>query len=287
MKMLDQQLQQSVNVLDQRVKYQRDALSVQAEQQRKQLLMQLEQNIKAQEMALTQQYSEHLMSLQLQNSSQKAALEQQAMQLSITYEQRKAEEDLYRQQYEMHKQQLQAAEKMQEEHQRILEPIAAVGNAMEAITDGAANVAGVTGSTAQAIEAASSEGILSAGYTSAAAAASGFSQVVGTSSIIPSASASYLPLTQSAPITSVTQLAPQTALPVSAAPASYLSGVTQPAYPYSTRSFSPLPVREPVAYGDLPPNFSYKSYGDLPPTQATAASLSPSQYYHSLPPVIR
>eukprot|EP00930_Biecheleria_cincta_P097825 TRINITY_DN89513_c0_g1_i1.p1 TRINITY_DN89513_c0_g1~~TRINITY_DN89513_c0_g1_i1.p1 ORF type:complete len:336 (-),score=76.62 TRINITY_DN89513_c0_g1_i1:165-1172(-) len=122
MKMLEQQLQQSISVLDQRVKYQRDALQIQHEQQKKQLLMQLDQNIKAQDMALTQQYSEQLMSLQLQNTSHKAALEQQAMQLSMDYEQRKAEEDLYRAQYEMQKQHEQAAEMLREEHQRVLSP---------------------------------------------------------------------------------------------------------------------------------------------------------------------
>lgn len=145
MNMLEQQLQQSVSVLDQRVKYQRDALQIQHEQQKKQLLMQLDQNIKAQDMALTQQYSEQLMSLQLQNTSQKAALEQQAMQLAMDYEQRKAEEDLYRTHYEMQRQHEQAAEKLREEHQRVLSP----DNRLEDETSGG-------------------EAILSAGYTPAA-----------------------------------------------------------------------------------------------------------------------
>merc|ERR1712048_829153 len=48
-----------------------------------------------------QQYNEQLMALQMQAGTQRAALEQQAMQISMEYEQRKAEEHMYRQQYEI------------------------------------------------------------------------------------------------------------------------------------------------------------------------------------------
>lgn len=121
-KMLDDQLKKGINVLDQQVKYQRDYLTVQCEQQKKQFLLQLDQQMKAQEMVLTQQYNEQLMALQMQASTQKAALEQQAMQLSMEYEQRKAEEHMYRQQYEIQQQQTEMAVKMARDYQRIVPP---------------------------------------------------------------------------------------------------------------------------------------------------------------------
>lgn len=120
LKMLDDQLKQGINVLDQQVKYQRDYLNVQCEQQKKQFLLQLDQQMKAQEMVLTQQYNEQLMVLQTQAGTQKAALEQQAMQLSMEYEQRKAEEHMYRQQYEIQQQQTEMAVKMARDYQRLI-----------------------------------------------------------------------------------------------------------------------------------------------------------------------
>lgn len=124
LKMLDEQLKQSVTVLDQQVKYQRDYLNVQCEQQKKQFLLQLDQQMKAQEMVLTQEYNEQLMNLQMQAGSQKAALEQQAMQLAMEYEQRKAEESMYRQQYEIQKQQNDMAMKLQQDQQRAASAVA-------------------------------------------------------------------------------------------------------------------------------------------------------------------
>jgi len=122
LKMLDEQLKQGVTVLDQQVKYQRDYLNVQCEQQKKQFLLQLDQQMKAQEMVLTQQYNEQLMALQMQAGSQKAALEQQAMQLTMEYEQRKAEEHMYRQQYEIQRQQSDMATRLAQDYQRMQPP---------------------------------------------------------------------------------------------------------------------------------------------------------------------
>merc|ERR1719460_81796 len=70
-------------------------------------------------MKLSQQYNEQLMVLQLQAGQQKAALEQQAMHLSMEYEQRRAEESMYRQQYEIQRQQDELASKMAEDYQRM------------------------------------------------------------------------------------------------------------------------------------------------------------------------
>merc|ERR1740121_1001871 len=74
--------------------------------------------MKAQEMVLTQQYNEQLMALQMQAGTQKAALEQQSMQLAMEYEQRKAEEHMYRQQYEIQQQQSAMTAKLQQDYQR-------------------------------------------------------------------------------------------------------------------------------------------------------------------------
>jgi len=119
-KMLDEQLNQGIVVLDQQVKYQRDYLDVQCKQQKQQFIMQLEQQVKAQDMALTQQYNEQLMALRMQADAQKSALQQQAMQLTMEYEQRKAEENMYRQQYELQKQHSEMASKfVAPEHARM------------------------------------------------------------------------------------------------------------------------------------------------------------------------
>lgn len=118
-KMLDEQLKQGISVLDQQTKYQRDFLAVQCEQQKRQFLLQLDQQMKAQEMVLTQQYNEQLMALQTSSGQQKAALEQQAMQLAMEYEQRKAEETMYRQQYEIQRQQMEMAMKMSQDYSKI------------------------------------------------------------------------------------------------------------------------------------------------------------------------
>jgi len=128
-KMLDEQLNQGIAVLDQQVKYQRDYLEVQCKQQKQQFIMQLEQQVKAQDMALTQQYNEQLMALRMQADGQKSALEQQAMQLTMEYEQRKAEEHMYRQQYELQKQHSEMASKLNQPepprmpHQPAMQPM--------------------------------------------------------------------------------------------------------------------------------------------------------------------
>merc|ERR1712124_40973 len=54
-----------------------------------------------------------------QAGQQKAALEQQAMQLAMEYEQRKAEESMYRQQYDIQRQQMEMARKMADDYQRM------------------------------------------------------------------------------------------------------------------------------------------------------------------------
>merc|ERR1719215_714487 len=75
--------------------------------------------MQAQDMQLTQHYNEQLMGLQLQAGQQKAVLEQQAMQLSMEYEQRKAEENMYRQQYDIQRQQMEMSMKMAQDYQRM------------------------------------------------------------------------------------------------------------------------------------------------------------------------
>mmetsp|Transcript_28611 Transcript_28611/g.46032 ORF Transcript_28611/g.46032 Transcript_28611/m.46032 type:complete len:263 (+) Transcript_28611:39-827(+) len=119
LEMLDEQLKQGMSVLEQHIKYQREYLQVEREQQTKQFLLQLDQQMNAQDMKLTQHYNEQMMALQLQAGQQKAALEQQAMQLSLEYERRRAEESMYRQQYDIQRQQMQLVSKMTEDYQRM------------------------------------------------------------------------------------------------------------------------------------------------------------------------
>jgi len=58
------------------------------------------------------------MALQQQAAQQKAALEQQAMQLTMEFQQRKADEEMQKQQYEMEKAQLEMQQKMAKEMER-------------------------------------------------------------------------------------------------------------------------------------------------------------------------
>merc|ERR1712072_158540 len=92
-KMLDDQLKQGTDVLNQQLKYQKEYLAAQAEQQKQTFLLQLEQQVKATDFSLQQQFTEQL------NGLQQQAQGQQAVQLSMEYQQKKAEEEMMFKQY--------------------------------------------------------------------------------------------------------------------------------------------------------------------------------------------
>eukprot|EP00933_Yihiella_yeosuensis_P052832 TRINITY_DN50960_c0_g1_i1.p1 TRINITY_DN50960_c0_g1~~TRINITY_DN50960_c0_g1_i1.p1 ORF type:complete len:383 (+),score=75.28 TRINITY_DN50960_c0_g1_i1:80-1228(+) len=262
MKMLDQQLQQNLTVLDQRIKYQRDALTLKGEQQKKHLIMQLEQNIKAQDMALTQQYNQEVTSLQLNVGNQRAALEQQAMQVVLDYEQRKAEELLYRQQYEVHRKHALAAAEFAEEQRRAAAAKTA-GLAVEANVNGANTEAPYT----PASPAMAGRSISPYPYGMAPPAAQSFARPISPApamsvSPVPVRSPSTVPYVPGSPL-------PSTSVLPYMPPATPLAPLVSSA---SLRSPSPAPI------ASSQPSWAYNA-------SSPAVCSSPAVYYRSTSPL--
>lgn len=118
-KLLQDQLKQGMTVLDTQVNHQKDYLAAQARQQKMQFAMQIEMEVKQQEMALQQQHLEQSMSLQQQVSEQQAQLQHQAMMLTMEYQQKKTEEEMAQQAYDMEMKQIELQNKMQTEMSRL------------------------------------------------------------------------------------------------------------------------------------------------------------------------
>jgi len=75
-----------------------------AEARKRQLMVEIDQQAKQQELQLSQQYSPQVIGLQQECHHQKLILEKQANDLTLEYHQRKAQEDLMLQQYEVQRQ---------------------------------------------------------------------------------------------------------------------------------------------------------------------------------------
>eukprot|EP00929_Paragymnodinium_shiwhaense_P108231 TRINITY_DN74556_c0_g1_i1.p1 TRINITY_DN74556_c0_g1~~TRINITY_DN74556_c0_g1_i1.p1 ORF type:complete len:447 (-),score=85.14 TRINITY_DN74556_c0_g1_i1:83-1423(-) len=78
-----------------------DYLRKTAEAQKQQLLLQIEQQVKQQELQMAQEYNVELMHVNTQYQHSRLALEQQANGIVLEYQQRKAHEDMMKQQYDM------------------------------------------------------------------------------------------------------------------------------------------------------------------------------------------
>lgn len=119
LRMLEQQLKQSIGALDAQLKHQKEALLQLAEAQKKQFNMQVDMEVKQNEIQLQQQYQEQQLALQTQAQQQRATLEQQSMSLTMEYQQKRAEEEMAKQQFELERQQQEMQMRMHSEIQYI------------------------------------------------------------------------------------------------------------------------------------------------------------------------
>jgi len=100
---LDDQLRQGAAILNQQLKQQMEQLHQLGEQQKKKYFVQVDHEIKSQELGLMQQFKEQLLMVQQAASQQKRILGQQATQLLLEYNQKKAQEDLLMEEYQIAK----------------------------------------------------------------------------------------------------------------------------------------------------------------------------------------
>lgn len=81
--------------------------------------MELEQEVTSQEMALQQEYSQRIVALRHNWSHQKTMLEQQALQLSIEYQHKSAQEDMMQKQHLLQREQYESQQKLSQEMQKL------------------------------------------------------------------------------------------------------------------------------------------------------------------------
>lgn len=100
---LDDQLRQGAAILNQQLKQQMDQLHQLGDQQKKKYFVQVDHEIKSQELGLQQQFKEQLLMVQQAAAQQKRILGQQATSLLLEYNQKKAQEDLMFEEYQIAK----------------------------------------------------------------------------------------------------------------------------------------------------------------------------------------
>jgi len=103
--MLDNQLRQGMNTLGTQLTQQKNYINARADQEKKQFIMQIDMEVAQQENILKQQHAEQKLQLQQQQQTQLSSLEEQALQLTMDYRQKKAEEEMNKSQFEMEQQQ--------------------------------------------------------------------------------------------------------------------------------------------------------------------------------------
>merc|ERR1712032_1470144 len=103
-KSLEEQAAHGEDMLRMQKEEQIDQIYQAAEARKRQLMVEIDQQAKQQELQLSQQYSPQVMGLQQEYHHQKLILEKQANDLTLEYHQRKAQEDLMLQQYEVQRQ---------------------------------------------------------------------------------------------------------------------------------------------------------------------------------------
>lgn len=109
---LDAQLQQGLLTIDQTFKEKREGMFAQAEKQKVDFYMKVDQEVKMQELDLDKQFLSVVQYVKQEATRQRALLQQQAMTLTFQYQERKVEEDMLAQQFELHKQQTAIQETM-------------------------------------------------------------------------------------------------------------------------------------------------------------------------------
>mmetsp|Transcript_128719 Transcript_128719/g.227817 ORF Transcript_128719/g.227817 Transcript_128719/m.227817 type:complete len:397 (-) Transcript_128719:49-1239(-) len=102
---LDSQLKEGLEKLDTQIKEKRKMMLAQAEKQKIDFGLKVDAEVKMQELDLDKQFLSVVQYVKQEATRQRAMLEQQAMQLSFQYQEKKVEEDMLAQQFELHKQQ--------------------------------------------------------------------------------------------------------------------------------------------------------------------------------------
>merc|ERR1719162_2961151 len=101
LKALEEQERQAIGVLEQQRAQQVGLLRAQGDQQKKKFYLEVNQQVSQNDIVLTQQHSEQMMVLNQQYSQQRGVLENQANALIMEYQQKKAQEDMQMQQYQL------------------------------------------------------------------------------------------------------------------------------------------------------------------------------------------
>lgn len=115
LKALENQERQAVEVLEQQRAQQVALLRAQGDQQKKKFCLEVNQQVSQNDIVLTQQHSEQMMVLNQQYSQQRGILENQANTHIMEYQQKKAQEDMMMQQYQLQVEQHNAQLKYNEE----------------------------------------------------------------------------------------------------------------------------------------------------------------------------
>jgi len=100
-KALEEQERQAIAVLEQQRAQQVSLLRAQGDQQKQKFFLEVNQQVSQNDIVLTQTHSEQMMLLNQQYSQQRGTLENQANALIMEYQQKKAQEDMMMQQYEL------------------------------------------------------------------------------------------------------------------------------------------------------------------------------------------
>merc|ERR1719424_2161037 len=115
LKALEEQERQAIAVLEQQRAQQVSLLRAQGDQQKKKFILEVNQQVSQNDIVLTQQHSEQMMVLNQQYSQQRGILENQANTHIMEYQQKKAQEDMMMQQYQLQVEQHNAQLKYNEE----------------------------------------------------------------------------------------------------------------------------------------------------------------------------
>jgi hypothetical protein len=119
LKALEEQERQAIAVLEQQRAQQVALLRAQGDQQKQKFFLEVNQQVNQNDIVLTQQHSEQMMILNQQYSQQRGTLENQANALIMEYQQKKAQEDMLMQQYQLQIDQFNAQVHYNEEMKRI------------------------------------------------------------------------------------------------------------------------------------------------------------------------
>merc|ERR1719253_2553568 len=119
LKALGEQEQQAIEVLEQQRAQQVQLLRAQGDQQKKKFFLEVDQQVSQNDIVLTQQHGEQMMVLNQQYSQQRGILENQANSLIMEYQQKKAQEEMQMQHYQLQCDQFNQQQKYNDEMVRL------------------------------------------------------------------------------------------------------------------------------------------------------------------------